>query len=55
MFAVLGLDYALEKEPEPFHEIDSNYLFERYCAEHFGYLVCSMLSSHMHAWPGLSS
>ena len=34
-----GLTDVLDNDPDPFQSIDSNYLFEKFCSEHLGYLV----------------
>lgn len=33
--AIPSLSVALEESPSPFHGIDSNYLFEKYCVDNF--------------------
>ena len=40
--AVPSLSVALEESPSPFHGIDSNYLFEKYCVDNFGCLVSAV-------------
>ena len=42
-----GLDDVLFEDPDPFHEVNTNYQFEKFCADHFNYLVCTL---YMHAY-----
>ena len=37
--SIPGLLNALDSDANPFQSIDSNYLFEKFCSEHLGYLV----------------
>ena len=34
-----GIAQVLDKDPDPFRNIHNNYLFEKFCTEHLGYLV----------------
>ena len=38
--SIPGLTDVLDNDPDPFQSIDSNYLFEKFCIEHLGCLVC---------------
>ena len=42
--SIPGLTEVLDKDPDPFQSIDSNYLFEKFCTEHLGYLVSQIFS-----------
>ncbi len=43
--ATPGLTDVLSNDPHPFQDIDTNYLFEKFCLEHLGVLV-SLWSVH---------
>ena len=34
-----GIAQVLDKDPDPFRNIQNNYLFEKFCTEHLEYLV----------------
>ena len=46
-----GLDDVLFEDPDPFHEVNTSYQFEKFCADHFNYLVCTLVCTlYIHAY-----
>ena len=37
-----GIQTALQQDYDPFKNIDSNYLFEKFCVDHLGCLVSAI-------------
>jgi len=40
-------DVFCKADSDPFGEIDTNYRFEKFCADHFNYLVCIHACFHI--------
>ena len=50
-----GVDSVLCEDPDPFQEIGTNYCFEKFCADHFDYLVCTCMHPYKYQYRLISA